>query len=178
MHRVDIGDWKNGWLSDVDRPFSLTDDSCFENLNYSIINVTERYRDRFFKWDKEVRYLHSQTDMVCLIGHEQECASFFDDLRPKTRDRIYRHLRTPDLLQAARWISRAKHFSGNQSVMLAIRQGFGLPYRFEQSPNHLDTEQGDNPNETIINPFTRRLHLATVCVKKMLFDNKQKRYHA
>lgn len=173
MQKVDITGWKNGWLEGIrENPFGR---------QAAIFNVTERYRDRFFNWTREVKRQHKARNFkpIGFIGLAHEYDHFISDLNRNTYIMPhYTGIRT--LLDAAKILSQTSMFCGNQSAMLAVRQGLGLPYRFEQSPNHLDTEQGDNPseNETIINPFTRRLHLATVCMKKMLFDNKQKRYHA
>lgn len=176
--------WKNGWLN-LERDGTIWPQRLFDLLpksprtepgrrswnDFAVVAVTSRYRDRFFSWKKEIKFIRSQVKTIYFLGHELE----FRDFARKHPGIDW--VKTDNLLEAAFFIQRAKLFSGNQSSMLAIRQGLGLPYRFEQSPNHLDTEQGSK-HETILNPRTRRLHLATICIKKALFDIKEKRYHA
>lgn len=167
MQNVKLGNWQKGWL----RKFPATRD-----IAGAIINVTPRYRDRFFNWDRELRYLFNLTDRVTFVGHPREYAAFQNRKPSKLRKRV-KYWQAINLSMLTMAISEAPYFSGNQSAALAIRQGLGMPYRFEQSPNHLDTEQGSE-HETIVNPVTRRIHLATICAKKMLFDTKHKRYDA
>lgn len=183
--RIVLGHWwKKGWLN-LERDGTIWPQRLFDLLprrplsfggqrygDFAVIAVTPRYRDRFFSWKKEIRFLQSQVKTIFFLGHEMEYRESVFGKHPAID-----WIKTDNLLEAAFFIQRAKLFSGNQSSMLAIRQGLGLSYRFEQSPNHLDTEQGSE-HETILNPWTRRLHLATICVKKALFDVKDKRFHA
>lgn len=155
--------WKTGWLQNITPVTHVVGP-------YNVINITNRYRDRFFSWKKEIDFLRSSARFTYFLGTWKEFQQF-----GQHGGIMYQP--TDTLLDAAEYIAGAQHFSGTQSSMLAIRQGLGMTYRFEQSPNHLDTEQGSG-NETILNPITRRIHLFSVCVKKALFDNKITRYHA
>lgn len=155
--------WKKGWLENIPPVINAAGP-------YNVINLTNRYRDRFFNWKSEIAFLRRSARFTYFLGMYKEYSEM-----PTAHGFIYQPTET--LLEAAEFIAGARYFSGNQSSMLAIRQGLGMPYRFEQSPNHLDTEQG-SPNETILNPVTRRIHLFTVCMKKALFDNKITRHHA
>lgn len=141
---------------------------------YAVVSVTSRYRDRFFSWDKEVRYLHSQTGCVYFVGHYLEYKDFISSLGYRAAC-IPKFMNTKDMLEAAHVIKHAKLFSSNQGGNLAIRQALRLPWRFEQSPNTRDTED-QSDLETKLNPVTRRFHLATVCIKRMLFDNQYTRH--
>lgn len=168
--------WQDGWIGwgsidkkENDRLYKFlprTKDNTGRLKDYAVISVTPRYRDRFYNWNREIKYLRTKVDSIIFLGHEME---YRDSIFAKKTS----WMKTGDLLEAAYFISHAKYFSGNQSAMLALRQSMGMDYRFEMSPNHRDTEQG-RPGETIINPITRRLHLATVCVKRALFDTKKK----
>lgn len=161
---VDITGWEKGWLTTTQSHIHP----------YSIVNVTPRYRDRFFNWDREVRFLFSKVQTVFFLGHVKEYAEFINKSKGNSIRRKVIYKPVPTLEHASYYLNASQYFSSNQSSLLAIRQGLGLPYRFEQSPNHLDTEQG-SPHETIINPVTRRIHLVAICAKKAFFDTKTKR---
>lgn len=127
-----------------------------------IINVTSRYRDKVFDkiggWKKEINIYASNGIKVYVLGTKED----YDALG--NIDATY--VATEDLLKAAILINEAVMFCGTQSSLLAIRQGLGLPYRFEQSPNHVDVNQYSD-NETVINPITRKIHLALVTLKRL-----------
>lgn len=131
---------------------------------YALVNVTDRYRDRFFNWKKEIRYLKERYNDIYFIGSPEEFANF------KYRQEL-KHLKTRDLYEAAERIAEADSFSGTQSSCLAIRQGLGLDYRFEQSPNHCDTNQYSD-RETVLNRYTRKIQIAGAAVKKVLNEKE------
>lgn len=172
--------YRYGWLrvaEPVDKMLLYRVPQIMTGKDFAVISVTPRYRDRFHSWKGELQWLFKRVSHVYFIGHRTE---FENTIFSRWRGGFFQqnkvtYLQTANLLEAAYVISWAKYFSGNQSVCLAIRQGLGMPYRFEQSPHHLDTEQ-DTENETILNPLTRRIHLASICIKKALFDGKTRRY--
>lgn len=169
MNGVDLREikgWKGGWLKMRDTTlFSLDFIQRLPRLNYAVIAVTSRYRDRFFSWKPEIRNLKAWASEVIFIGHAHEYnGTIFQRMG-------CRWTPTKDFTEMAYLIQHARYFSGNQTAALAIRQGFGLPYRFEMSPNHSDTWQGSS-HETVLNPLTRRLHLATIYGKRLLLDPK------
>lgn len=165
---VKLGNWQKGWL--------VCDPKVCMMPGRAVINVTPRYRDKFFRWRRELIYLENRCGRIYFIGTGAEFGDFVNRNKLGKIARLS-YIPTDNLAAAKDVIESVMYFSGNQSAMLAIRQGLGLPYRFEQSPNHLDTEQGSD-HETILNPITRRIHLAAICAKKAFFDIKTKRYHA
>lgn len=149
-------EWWKGWLN---IPHTL---HALSKERYAIISVSPRYRDPLFNWKWEIGYLAHRVDKIYFLGTMDEYTR-----GPFLSDRRVQYLQTWDLLEAAVFISGARYFSGNQSAALAIRQACGLPYRFEQSPNHCDVRQ-NNPHETVINSVTRRIFLTALCIKKAL----------
>lgn len=125
---------------------------------YAVINVTPRYRDRFFSWKSEVSRLKGKYRDVYFVGSREEFASF-----PWRFDLKYQC--TTDVKELCTVIAGANEFSGTQSLALALRQGLGLPYRFEQSPNHEDVT---HPLGVPLNPVTRKLHLLAATLKQIL----------
>lgn len=140
---------------------------------FAVVAVTPRYRDAFFRWSGEIKYLTRQVENVYYIGSLYEFQKFKLELDHVAR-KLITYLPTDNLLEAADVIHDALYFSGNQSVPLAIRQACAKSWRFEQSPNHRDTEQGTEM-ETKLNPYTRRIHLAVTCIKRAIFDNQYQR---
>lgn len=135
---------------------------------YAVINVTSRYRDKFFDWRKELKFLSKNVPCIFFMGTKNE----FDDFREKYAGRItvahaFAYWPTKDLLEASGIILHAKYFSGNQSSLMAIRQGLGLSYRMEQSPNHVDCNQFSQ-NEIIINPISRKIHMGLSTLKQII----------
>lgn len=135
----------------------------FTKNKFAVISVTGRYRDKFFNWGTELDWLLKRVDAIYFVGDYDEYADFSKKYKRKG---LY-YYPTMDLWQAAKMIQQAVYFSGNQSSMLAIRQGLALPYRMEQSPNHTDCNQYSE-NETILNPRTRKLHLFVTTLKRIM----------
>lgn len=130
---------------------------------YSIINVTERYRDKFFNWKKEIERLRKiNGDYIYFMGTEKEYKDFCEKYGCYAG-----HIKTKDFLEATEWIKDARIFSGNQSALMAIRQGLGLKYRIHRSPYMANCNQW-NKKETVINSISRRLHILGVAIKKFL----------
>lgn len=127
---------------------------------YAVINVTDRYRDKFFSWKSEVSRLKGKYNDVYFVGSRQEFTSF-----PYRSGLKYQY--TTDVKELCAVIAGANEFSGNQSLALALRQGLGLPYRFEQSPNHEDVIQ-HSKIETVLNPLTRKAHLLGATLRRIL----------
>lgn len=155
---------KGGWLEG--------DFSSEPPINAAIVNVTSRYRDRFFNWDKEIKYLKSKVGPnVYFMGLSEEYYQFCfnKNLGKYGMDRL-RHWDTRNFLEAASVLARAKYFSGNQSAFLALRQSLGLPYRLEQATAPVDTTQHSS-HETIINKHSRKAYLFCIGIKNALFDN-------
>jgi hypothetical protein len=131
------------------------------------ISITPRYRDKIFPkaggWDKEINCV-AKIATPFFLGTRAE----YNDAQCTIKAMQWAsYLTTKHLLDAAEIIKVAKMFSGTQSALLAIRQGLGLPYRFEQSPNHVDVRQFSK-HETVINPTTRKLHLAYATFRRLL----------
>lgn len=135
----------------------------------AVINVTSRYRDKFFNWDREVKELKKKVgDEVYFIGFREEYYDFcFKRNLGKYGIQRIRHIDVRDFAEAAKLLGETAYFSGNQSGFLALRQALGLPYRMEQAPYPADTTQ-HSKTETIINKKTRRLYLFCIGVKNAL----------
>lgn len=169
---ISLGCWEaTPWLS-VPSPYPFANVSQLgpklRRDAYAVVNVTPRYRDKFFNWSREINYLFRQVEAVYFVGYRQEYeTSGLDEYRGGLygQHRV-EFVETDNMMQAAAIIKEAALFSGNQSSMLAIRQGLGLPYRFEQAPHHPNTEQRSGL-ETILNPISRRAHLAYISLKKI-----------
>lgn len=160
---------KGGWL-ETDKLPDINEDMRFEKP-YSIINITPRYRDRFFNWHDEVQMIHQlyKGEKIFYLGVKEDydqCAFIKKGYGPVEEHRV-RFLKSSNALHAASIIRSAEMFSGNQSLMLAIRQSLGLPYRFEQAPFHVDTTQ-HSAHEIILNPLSRRLHKFCYGIKSAL----------
>lgn len=126
------------------------------NLRYAVINVTPRYRDKVFSYRRHLNFLEDHTDLpIYFIGLEEEYKAFVSQY-PNWR---IRYVRIDNLLEAAYFIQDAKYFTGTQSSMLAIAEGFGRSYHYERSPFHDNCRTGRR-NETILNNHTRKIHLA------------------
>ncbi|HTR29337.1 MAG TPA: hypothetical protein VMH27_08700 [Puia sp.] len=149
------------WLENIQAPLASYLSEC------TILNITPRYRDKIFPkaggWDKEIHHI-ARIATPFFLGTRAEYEDAQSDIQAM---RWVSHLPTENLLDAAKVIKGAKMFSGTQSSLLAIRQGLGLPYRFEQSPNHVDVRQFSG-HETVINPTTRKLHLAYATFRRLL----------
>lgn len=151
------------------KSYNWSEDYWLDNIenniekSYSIINRTERYNDKFFNWKSEIKFLKENSDTIYFMGLDYEYNNFIKKYKCKD----LQHYKVSNYLDAAYFIAGAKFFSGNQSSLLAIRQGLGLPYRMEQSPNHIDCNQYSN-NETILNPLTRRAHLLAYTIKRII----------
>lgn len=155
---------KGGWLEG--------DFGSSQSLDMAIINVTERYRDRFFNWKGELNCLRSKVgNSVFFVGTMDEYYQFCfkKNLGKYGTDRLG-HWDTRNFLEAAKDINQSKFFSGNQSGFLALRQSLGLPYRMEQAPAPVDTTQHSS-HETIINKRSRKAYLFCMGIKNALFDN-------
>lgn len=139
------------------------------NAPYAVVNITSRYRDRFFNWTTELNHLFRQVRFVYFLGtyEEYEMAGLRDWQGGLFRQNKVEYLSTYNLMEAAYIIRGAEIYSGNQSALLAIRQGLGLPYRMEQSPHNVDCVQRSEL-ETILNPRTRRLHMIGAAFKAAL----------
>lgn len=142
--------------------------------NIVVVNVTPRYRDKIFDktkgWKRQINTLNKfYKGRVLFLGDIKDYAKFIEhnNLLTFTSEREITYIETKDFLQAAKIIAGSEIFFGTQSSLLAIRQGLGLSYRFEQSPNHVDVNQYSS-RETVINPKTRRLHLLIVSIKKII----------
>lgn len=161
--KLGMQDWnQEGWLKvDTIKPSN----------NYAVVNVTPRYRDKVMNklrgWRKEIDYLKTKVDEIYFLGEEKDFVSFCQHNNINVLHPEVSYLKTPTLVDAAGVIKGANIFSGNQSVLLAIRQSLGLPYRFEQSPNHVDSNQYSD-KETVINPNTRRIHLLAFTLKRII----------
>lgn len=146
--RVEI-DYKNGWLklpSDSIRP-----------REYAVLNVTPRYRDKIFSYKSELSFLRKNTrHSILFIGLKEEYETF----KKKYRDSEILWVLCEDYLQAAYLIKDAKYYTGTQSSLLAIAEGLGRTYRYEQSPfPFFDNCKTGTTRETILNSRTRKLHL-------------------
>ena len=149
-------DWnKGGWLENI--PTSKPE------IDYAVINITPRYRDKIFP---KIKGWQTEINKYLKLGLK---VYFLGDIRDWVDNRSdkYVYIKTPNLLEVAVLINNAKYFSGTQSALLAIRQGLGLPYRFEQSPHHVDVNQYSK-NETVINPISRRIHYFYISIKKLI----------
>lgn len=124
----------------------------FEEADYAVVNVTDRHRDKFFNWSKEIKYLRRTHNAVYFLGLHKEHLL----LEAQANNNIT-FLETRNLLEAAIIIKNARTFSSNQSALLAIRQGLGMDYRFECSPHHTNTRTYSE-RETILNPISRKFH--------------------
>jgi hypothetical protein len=118
---------------------------------YSVINRSSRHQDKIFNWKNEVAYLRKQGGVI-FLGHYDEWFSF-----TKSTGIHIDYMPTKNHLEAAYYLYHAKMFSGNQSSLLAVRVGLGLPYRMEKSPFHNNCTTGRS-NEKILNPITNRIH--------------------
>lgn len=147
----------------------MTEHTLALRTPYAVVNVTGRYRDKFFNWNKELKWLQKQVEYVLFLGLHEEFLQLRKDLKhslPSLRTH-YLEMHHPTLLEAAKVINGAAYFSGTQSSLLAIRQGLGLPYRFEQSPNHADVNQYSSL-ETVLNKRSRKLHKFAVSIKELM----------
>jgi len=129
---------------------------------YAVINVTDRYIDKAFNWRKEVKYLQSKYEDVYFLGLEKEYKNFIDKYKISLT-----FVPTDDFLVAAKIIGNAMMYTGNQSSLMAIRQGLGLPYRIHKSPYMPNCCQY-NEKETIINPISRKIHILGAAIKEVL----------
>jgi hypothetical protein len=147
-------DWsQGGWL---EIPCNDAD------WGFAVISKTPRYLDKSFNWKKEVNYLRKYFgEYVYFMGLQNEYVDFI-----KKYGHVHLHKST-DFLEAAQIIYKADTFTGNQSVMMAIRQGLGLPYRLHRSPYMANCNQWSK-NETIINPVSRKIHILGAAVKKVM----------
>jgi hypothetical protein len=152
-------DWsKGGWLENIEeiKPYKK---------DYTVINITSRYRDKVFKklggWKRRISRM-SVFNKVIFLGDIISYQEAKSEIK-----KLPMHFKTKDLLEAAEIIKGASYFLGTQSSLLAIRQGLGLHYDFEQSPNHVDVNQYSD-REYVMNPITRRLHLLLVSIKKAI----------
>lgn len=136
-------EYKQGWL--VPLRYEAP------HQTYSVINVTGRYRDKVFKWWKELEFLRHSSDLLVFMGTQEEHKAF-QQLYGKIE-----YCNTADLFKAAAIIGGAEHFSGTQSACLAIAEGLGRTYRYERSP-FLDNVHMDVARETVLNPRTRKMH--------------------
>lgn len=150
-------EYKNGWLTLPELPLSWMD--------YSVINVTPRYRDKIFSYKKEIRFLKENIDSyIWFLGLYEEYAEFVEKYGD---DRIWWR-QCDDYLQAAYLIRGAKYFTGTQSSLLAIAEGLGRTYRYERSPfPFFDNCRIGTERETILNNNTRKIHLAISRIKEV-----------
>jgi hypothetical protein len=173
---IGLGCWQGTpWLQvpDLSQYNSPDQNEFLSHQAYAVIHITPRYRTRFFNWTREVNWLFRQVPHVFFIGYEEEYkACGMDKYRGGMfgENRVIR-FNTTSLLQAAAIVKQAALFSGNQSSMLAIRQGLGLPYRFEQAPHHSNCCQYI-PQETILNPISWRAHFLYVSARTALCGQK------
>lgn len=138
--------YKNGWL---ELPVNRA-----PNHTFAAINITPRYRDKVFSYKKELAFLRKNTERpIQFLGSGSEYHAF----KTKYGEHRVQYNYTKDFLQAAFVIQAAKFYTGTQSACLAIRQGLGLPYRYERSP-FFDNTMQDKLGEYIINARTRKWH--------------------
>lgn len=123
--------------------------------NHAVLNITHRYRDKVFKWHKEVEFLRANSSNIIFLGTFREYAQFRDIYGRNAAD----YVRTEDFLQVASLISSARYFSGTQSACLAIAEGLGRTYRYERSP-FADNVRMGIARETILNNHTHKIHFA------------------
>lgn len=97
----------SAWLT-VDAPVSIPEFPV-------VINRTFRYLNNAFPW---VGVKDKYGDKACFIGYEEEHAEFKNQF-----DWDIPHVQTANLLEAARLISGAKLFIGNQSSCYAVSEG-------------------------------------------------------
>jgi len=139
--------WKDGWLK-VPPGEDLGE--------YSVINITQRYRDKVFNWNKDLRFISENGNIpVLFLGLKEEYLAF---AKMYPRHQI-RWIKTDNWLEAAQYIKGAKYFSGTQSCCLSIAEGLGRTYRYERSP-FFDNVRTGLPRETILNNHTRKIHFA------------------
>jgi len=128
---------------------------------FSVLNITPRYRDKIFSWR---RYFNTHpVRKLLFMGLPEEYHTFG---WPITN----RYFPVGDYLEAARIIAGAEEFYGNQSSLLAIRQGLGMTYHMEWSPNHVDSSQFST-REIIVNRYTRKIHKLYVTVRGLFKSN-------
>lgn len=144
-----IIDYKNGWLT-------MPDVTIYKK-DYAVINITPRYRDKIFSYKSELSFLKKRIiGKILFIGLFEEYKSFVDKYG---EERIWWY-KIDDYLQAAYMIRGAKYYTGTQSSLLAIAEGLGRTYRYEQSPfPFFDNCKIGTTRETILNSRTRKLHL-------------------
>lgn len=112
------------WLT-IDRPFLIP----FEN-KYCVINLTNRFRDNSLVDWKRIRanILKEYGTDHWFVGTEAEHADF---------ERAYgkvNYMKTPTVLDLARFIAGAEEVYCNQSLCLVIAQGLGKVYHLEKKP--------------------------------------------
>lgn len=145
-----FSDYHEGWLNKPGFPV---------NCEYSVINITPRYRDKFFKWDKVVRQL-KKDGPVYFIGFKKDYHLY------TKHEWNLKFLPITDVLEGMFWVYTAKNFASNESFWLSIRQGFGLSYQVEKSPFVQHVVTNNKAYETILNPITWKLHRNLSLLKK------------
>lgn len=154
--------YKFGWLDISDR---------LNSEQYSIINVTNRYRDKFFNWGKEINFLKKNSSYIKFIGTYKE---YIDFVFKYSKVLELDYYPTNNFYEVAKLINSCKFFSGNQSACLAIAEGLGRSYRYERSP-FWDNVRLNTKRETILNSNrTRRLHYFFSGFEKLTLKNFQK----
>jgi hypothetical protein len=153
-------DFKNGWLKVPDKQYYTV---------YSVINVTTRYRDKVFNWNKELRFISENGNIpIVFLGMKEE---YFAFIKKYPKHHI-QWVKTENWLEAAHLINGAKYFSGTQSCCLAIAEGLGRSYRYERSP-FFDNVRTGRSNETILNNHTRKIHFALSRIQEVYRNFKK-----
>ena len=145
---------ENGWLENSNK--------ANIKYKYAIINKTHRYSDKLFNWKNEIKFLKKEGCDIVFMGLYEEYIAFI-----KKYGSCCEYCEVSDALQASYVVKYAKYFSSNESSMLAIRKGFGLSTRIEQSPNSNHC-RFNTSHETIINKSTRKLHYTLVSLKRIV----------
>lgn len=157
LHRIlmnlpetDFKDYGKGWLKNPG--YDL-------NYDHSVINITPRYRDMFFKWDATVKRLQKYGP-VYFVGFYKDYKAF---VKPEWKV-LYSPVET--VHDGILMVYSAKYFVSNESFWLAVRQGYGLSYQVEKHPfgTHVITNNEDY--ETVLNPLTNVLHRDLSLIKK------------
>lgn len=133
--------WKHGWLT-----LPPIDDAPAPAGKYAVINRTPRYNDPHCDWRKEIGYLYTLADKIYFLGLESGYKTFTEQFG----DNDIEYMPTADYLTATYIIQYAVMFTGNQSSLLAVAEGLGIPYRMEQAPGHTNCNLFV-PREKVIN---------------------------
>ena len=103
------------------RPWLTVRNPCHDSARPIVVNRTPRYRNENFPWGDLLRQYSKQ---MVFIGTDDEYLNFLGLGAP---DYIVPHIRTRNMMDAARVIAGCKLFIGNQSACMAVALGLMKP---------------------------------------------------